>query len=615
MDRIRQLLAQIKTCAPEDLASLETEINAAFDELSSSDEATAETIAQMDELVTGLQAVRAEVAERDAAAAEVAARREELKSSMEGLRNPPKAEAEETPAAEEAGATAETATPAADETPAEVTGEETPADADGASPLLEGAVTADGGPRGTVPGAMIPAMAGATGRATPSPEQATPASGIALVAAAGIPTRNPGEAFTNRAELAEAMSEKLQRMQTSQDRSSALIASARWDLPEDRQLGNDAQLNTERIEAVCGMNAPRYSRDGQALVATGGICLPVNVDYSVPTWSTADRPLRDALPAFQATRGGIRFVSPPDIGVPDLQGTKSGAGNATTIWTQATDAAPGGATKPVWTVACGSEQLVYVNAVTTRVQFGNMQSRFAPEQIAANTQQAVAISAREAELELLTLMANQTKQVLASKYLGATRDLLASVDIIRAQYIYSHRLPNNIALTAVFPEWTKALFRADLLRETAHDNAGQVNVLAITDGQIEDWFQARGINVIWTADALKAGTYGTGGTAITNQFFPLVSAGAAPQWPGQSSNGAFVLAWFLFVEGTFQFLDGGRLDLGVVRDSVLDATNDYETFVETFEGLAFRGIEALQVQSTILPTGYSAAAQTGTYAE
>ena len=614
MDRIRQLLAQIKTCAPEDLASLETEINAAFDELAAAEEATAETIAQMDELVAGLTAVRTEVAEREQVAAEVAARREELKSGMDALRNPapaPEPAAEETPEVvaedaeldEEGKPKAKPATPEAEETPAE----------DGASPLLE-PVAASGAPRGTVPGAMIPAMAGATGKATPSPEQATPASGIALVAAAGIPTRNPGEAFANRAELAEAMSEKLQRMSTSRDHSSALIASARWDLPEERRLGNDAQLNTERIDAVCGMNAPRYDRDG-ALVATGGICLPVNVDYSVPTWSTADRPLRDALPAFQATRGGVRFVSPPDIGVPDLQGTKSGAGNATGVWTQATDASPGGATKPVWTVACGTEQLVYVNAITTRVQFGNMQSRFAPEQIAANTQQAVAISAREAELELLTLLANNTKQVLASQFLGATRDLLASVDIIRAQYIYSHRLPENIALTAVFPAWAKSVIRADMLREQAHDNAGQLDVFAISDAQVDDWFKTRGINVIWTADALKAGTYGTGGSAITNQFFAIPTAGAAPQWPGQSSNAAFVLAWFLFVEGTFQFLDGGRLDLGVVRDSVLDATNDYETFVETFEGLAFRGVEALQVQSTIKPTGASGAAVAGTYAE
>jgi hypothetical protein len=66
------------------------------------------------------------------------------------------------------------------------------------------------------------------------------------------------------------------------------------------------------------------------------------------------------------------------------------------------------------------------------------------------------------------------------------------------------------------------------------------------------------------------------------------------------------LAWFLYVEGTFQFLDGGRLDIGVVRDSVLDGTNDYETFVETFEGVAYRGIEAYQVQQPLKVTGGSA---------
>jgi hypothetical protein len=60
------------------------------------------------------------------------------------------------------------------------------------------------------------------------------------------------------------------------------------------------------------------------------------------------------------------------------------------------------------------------------------------------------------------------------------------------------------------------------------------------------------------------------------------------------------------VTGTFQFLDGRRLDLGVVRDSTLDATNDYETFLELFEGIAFRGNECPQVQSTIMPNGGSA---------
>lgn len=116
-------------------------------------------------------------------------------------------------------------------------------------------------------------------------------------------------------------------------------------------------------------------------------------------------------------------------------------------------------------------------------------------------------------------------------------------------------------------------------------------------------------------DGLKGGTCGSGGSALPNQFFSIATAGAAAQWPGQSADGSFVLGWLLFAEGSFQFLDGGRLDLGVVRDSVLDATNDYETFVETFEGIAFRGVEAYQVQSTVVPTGASAAARRATYRE
>ncbi len=44
----------------------------------------------------------------------------------------------------------------------------------------------------------------------------------------------------------------------------------------------------------------------------------------------------------------------------------------------------------------------------------------------------------------------------------------------------------------------------------------------------------------------------------------------------------------------------------MVRDSLLDATNDYETFVEVFENVAFRGVEAYQVQQLVLPNGGSA---------
>ncbi len=95
----------------------------------------------------------------------------------------------------------------------------------------------------------------------------------------------------------------------------------------------------------------RPSARPRRCVASGGVCLPVNVDYIGPGLvAGADRPLRDGLPGYQADRGGMRFVTPPDIGVPDLQaiGERRSA-RRHGIWTEATDAAPAGQTKPVWT--------------------------------------------------------------------------------------------------------------------------------------------------------------------------------------------------------------------------------------------------------------------------
>jgi hypothetical protein len=451
-------------------------------------------------------------------------------------------------------------------------------------------------------------MAAMSPRAQNGPERRAPVGRAVITSAQASKVGPAGTPLATVADLAEVTSTTLQRLQVGHDHNRTLVASAHWDYPPERQLDDsNVAENTRKLDDICAIGSPRYDRRSGALVATGGVCLPTNVDYNVPTWATADRPLRDALPQFQATRGGVRFVTPPDVGVVTLQGgTASGVGLATGVLTEATDASPGANTKPVWAVACGTEQLVYVNAIPTRLKFGNMFSRFAPERVAANTEVALAAAARKAELQLLTVMYSASKQVAPKQYLGATRDLLASVDLLSSQYRYGHRIPVSVPLTILMPEWARGLIRADMAREQAHDNDRR-DVLAVNDVIIEDWFEVRGINVIWTHEGLQAGTYGQGSTAITNQFFPIPTAGAQPQWPGQTTDGAVMVAWLLFAEGTFQFLDGGRLDMGVVRDSVLDATNDYETFVEVFENVAFRGLECYQVQSLVLPTGTSAA--------
>jgi hypothetical protein len=437
-------------------------------------------------------------------------------------------------------------------------------------------------------GGQLARMA-AQGHPSPSPEvRAAQRRGHAsLIASASMRGVDAGQAFNDQYELGRAMAETLNRMsKAGPPRGDVVLASAKWSYPEDRRLTDDSEHNARIFDAVCSP---------QALVATGGICLPTNVDFSVPVWATAERPLRDGLPGFEATRGGIRYVSAPDIGT---------WAAATGIWTEATDASPGAATKPVASLSCGTEQLVYVQAVSTRIGFGNMQSRFAPEQIAANTDLAFAAAARVAENSLLGLIAAQcigsgTTGVTTGTGVGivATRDLITAINQACAAYRNLHRLPSDAVLTAIFPDWVKDLIRIDLAREIGHgQEANGWNSFAVTDTQIEDMLSASKIKCIFHLDGQSSSV--AGGVA---QAFATQSTGAVNTFPSK-------MVWYAFPEGAIQFLDGGRLDLGVVRDSTLDATNDFEVFVEVLESVAFRSFTggALQLVSTLCANGTSA---------
>lgn len=51
-------------------------------------------------------------------------------------------------------------------------------------------------------------------------------------------------------------------------------------------------------------------------------------------------------------------------------------------------------------------------------------------------------------------------------------------------------------------------------------------------------------------EGLAAGTYGTGGHAIPAQGWPKATATTTEQWPGQTSNGAAVVAWLISTVAT-----------------------------------------------------------------
>jgi hypothetical protein len=232
-------------------------------------------------------------------------------------------------------------------------------------------------------------------------------------------------------------------------------------------------------------------------------------------------------------------------------------------------------------VSCGATLQVYLNAVPTRLGFGNMQARFQPELLAANVDLAAAMAARKAEIKLLELIQEKAlKDVTSTKSLGAARDLVTCIRQAVSNYRFTYRIDRKIGLTAIFPEWVKDLVAIDLAKETAHQQGSDWNSLAITDEQVEDVITTAGVRPIFTLDGLPEVTGGTGHPAQT--FTVQTENAGIVTFPTK-------LQWLMFVEGSVQYLDGGRLDLGVVRDSTLDATNDFEVFTEVFENIADRG--------------------------
>lgn len=400
---------------------------------------------------------------------------------------------------------------------------------------------------------------------------------VTITAAANIPGVRPDSELKDLSEVANAFVKRLQTMGSSvrsADGERLSVATFAAAYPEDRYLGDNKDSNSEKIASI---TAP------SAITAAGGSCAPVEVRYDVFSFNEeTGRPVRDALASFAADRGGVRFVTPPVLA--DLEG-------AVSTWTLADDesAVDGTPTKPSLRVECGDEVVVYTDAIPLILTFGNMGARAYPELVARHVELGQVWHARYAETKLLTRIGALSTAVTGGTLgaeLGITRDFFVNLEQLAAGYRNRYRLDSASPLRVLLPEWLRNAMRADLVKQSPGD--GMDLTFNLSDATINGFFAARNINVSWFIDG-EAG-----------QIMGAQAAGAPVTFPAN-------LVWYLFSEGTFLFLDGGTLDLGVVRDSQLNSTNDYQMFLETFEGVAKIGIESLRVTSPVAIYGAAAA--------
>lgn len=454
-----------------------------------------------------------------------------------------------------------------------------------------------------------------------APESKSAGLGVTITAGADIPGYGLGAELSNLNDVAKAFDKRLHAIgrNGSGNGEQHTVATFSTEFPVDRQLSSsNFGLNESRMDEVASP---------EAVIAAGGICAPLPIDEEIITYGSTARPVRDALPRFNAERGGVIYLTPPSIA--DIKG-------AVSVWTLADDyAAIGvevpkdlteagvasaqaqtslypkaiagtttdvtGPVKPAIRISCGSEVRAYVDAIPSIFTIGNMQARAWPELIEKHLELALVWQARFAETRLLTRLGNlSTKVHTVGKY-GLTRDFLDALSVTVAAFRSRNRLDGDFKFRAILPIWFREAIRADMRRQLPGD--GQDVTFNLSDSTIDSWIAASGVNVTWHLD-------GEDGQVLADQLNAPKLTGTT--WtPGEEAKAVTFpteVVWYLFPEGGFVFLDGGTLDLGIVRDSTLNSKNDYQVFIETFEGLIKRSPEAFRVRTDLKLLG----ATTGT---
>lgn len=395
------------------------------------------------------------------------------------------------------------------------------------------------------------------------------ASGPKVVIRAGgdIPGMTAGAELGGMDDVVDAMTRKVNAMRgVGGDGEHIVVASFAFEdaAPEERTLKpGDLNGNAKKIRDFL---AEPEALTREALVAAAW-CAPRTPIYDVPTMGTTARPLRDALPSFNAERGGITWIAPP--GLPDLSGATSLWRHDGSDWLSYTD--PQGtvqtdpvATKPCITIPCGPEKNADVDAIPVCFCFDNLGARAFPEWVRGNTELILVGQARFAEQVLLSKLyavaATGNSCGTPATQVGAARDFVLTVATAAAAARWRLRLAENAPLQLLAPAWVRTAIAVDLGLQQPGDNTFTTGV-----SEVDGYFREYGVDPIWHIDDVP------GSAAFTGCTFP----GTAD--------------WLLFPTGSFLRLDTGELNLGVVRTKEDVQKNKYCEFSETFETVAYVG--------------------------
>lgn len=323
--------------------------------------------------------------------------------------------------------------------------------------------------------------------------------------------------------------------------------------------------------------------DPAVLIAAGGWCSPHEISYDFYNIVCSDGTW-DA-PRIGIRRGGLQWPVSPSFG--DI----SALPGVVWTWTNTMDiaAATGTAqsgTKPCVRVPCPSYNDATLACDGMCVTVGNLTNDAFPELIQNHLRLVEAIHYHYVNTRRIAAMvAGSTSVTGTGTDVSSSWGLLNSAAFYRRHFIEKYNMCDDAIVEGVYPRFAKDKMRADFAMRT-----GISDWQCVTDSMLADWFDCRNIRTQFISDWQVRAT-GQPGAAST------------------PSNWNATTQYAIYPAGTWAIGEGMTLDLGVVRDSVLNSTNDFTAaWMEECWLLAKIGHESLVVSVDDCVNGISGAA-------
>lgn len=322
----------------------------------------------------------------------------------------------------------------------------------------------------------------------------------------------------------------------------------------------DDRTTPAQVEELFRFLTKRDGMDAEALVAAGGWCAPSEIRYEF--FNVAGSSGLIDLPTFGVTRGGVQFPVSPSLadavdGIAFAPFSEElSVTSVPWLWTEADDiaAATGSPTKPCIRVPCPDFDEERLEAYGICLTAGNLSNDAYPEATANTIRLLMAAHDHAVNARIIALMlARSTAAISISG--GAATDAAAprifnAAGLAATDYRERYGMALEDVLEIVFPAWVREVIRADLAWKAG------VELQAVPNSEIDRFFIERNVRPQWVDDWQVRGA---------SQFG---NATAMTAWPT-------TVDFMLYAAGTFLHGNGMSLDLGVVRDSVLNETNDH----------------------------------------